>query len=41
MSKSSLEMERYILNGEMPVFGYPLICYSPNNSTLENEQQNI
>ena len=24
-------MDMYIDKGHIPVFGYPLVCYSPNN----------
>lgn len=30
-AKNSDEMDKYIECGHMPVFGYPLVCYSPTN----------
>lgn len=33
-------MEKYIINGEMPVFGYPLVCFSPV-AAQENENRSF
>ena len=29
LAKSSLEMNNCVENGEIPVFGYPTVCFSP------------
>ena len=29
ISKSSLELDNCIATGDMPIFGYPAMCYSP------------
>lgn len=29
IAQSSIEMEKYITTGFMPIFGYQLVCYSP------------
>ena len=29
LAKASFELEKNITSGNMPVFGYPLVCFSP------------
>ena len=37
LARGSLEMEKCINKGENPVFGYPMVCFSPNNNEKTND----
>lgn len=39
--KNSIELNKLINEGDMPIFGYPVLCYSPINEDQKTKQDNF
>jgi len=39
IAKGGIELENHITEGHMPIFGYPMVCYSPIGDDAEQKDQ--